>query len=276
MLFNAIRKANEDPAKLEELFVPFDLLAETAHRLSKSEPLPIPTMDTLYRVSNMTRMCEREEVLRHNLKREATKKVDAKLQRTFDFGNGFHYIVQNNWFGLWGWLEGDWLCTSCGEKHLKQLKPSNCRKCKSAEQFHYIELELESIQHFITGHPDGILVVGGHRYTLELKTSNTKYFQYIRNTMRRPLDAHLDQVNLYMFLLGIYRAIVVYFDKDTSDWMQFHVKYDKQRVERLLGKIKTVKDGIQLGSVPPRKMCDKIGCARALSCPVRIECFNSN
>lgn len=272
MLFEAIRKGH---GVAEEVFIPFDLLGESEQRLTKVEPDPIPNMDTVYRVSNMSRMCEREEVLRHLLKVQATKKVDAKLQRTFDFGNGFHSVVQNNWFGLWGWLEGDWLCMSCGEKHLKQLRPSNCRKCGNAESFHYIELSLQSLKHFLTGHPDGILVLQQHRYALELKSSNAKYFQYIRDVLRRPIDAHLDQVNLYMFLLGIYRAIVVYFNKDTSDWMQFHVKYDKARVDRLLEKIKTVKNGIQLGIAPPRTMCEKIGCARAMGCAVREQCFNT-
>ncbi len=273
MLFQAIRRGHAGPDKAPP-FIPFDLISAAEKRLTTEEDIPIPDMNTLYRVSNMSRMCEREEVLRHLLKVKATKKVDSKLQKTFDFGHGFHYIVQNKWFGAWGWLEGDWRCQSCGAKHVKQLRPSKCQNCNSSETFEYIELELENIEHYLTGHPDGILVLANYRYLLELKTSNTKYFQWIRDVRRMPLDAHLDQVNLYLFLLGIQRAIVVYFDKDTSDWMQFHVMYDKARVERLLEKIRTVKNGIQLGEVPPRKMCDKPGCARAMGCSVRNQCFS--
>lgn len=257
-------------------FVPFNFIEEADKRLGEERQKPIPDTDTIYRVSGLSKMCPVDECLRHNNKIVAKEKIDHRLKKTFDFGNGFHFVVQNTWFGDFGWLLGDWVCTNCGKKFSNQTKPKQCVGCSESNSFHYVELSLKSEKDFVTGHPDGILVVNGFEYVMELKSSNSKSFNFITEISRKPLDAHLDQINMYMYLMNKERGVIIYFDKDNSEWAQFHIKYDNARVEKQLNKIRLTKLGIKEKTVPfEHRICANKNVERAKNCPSRALCFTS-
>lgn len=260
---------------VEKAFIPFNLIEAADAKLSEKRESPIPNMDTVYRVSGLSKMCPVEEVLRYKNKIIGFNSVDSKLRKTFDFGNAFHSVAQNTWFGKFGWLVGDWICTNCGEKYLDQVMPDHvCDKCGRDDKYHYVELFLEAKEEFVSGHPDGILRLEGVDYLMELKSSNNANFEYIKNFLRRPLDAHLDQIQMYMYLLKKKHGLVVYFNKDTSEWMQFYVYFDQSRVTNQIGKVKDTKDGIKSGVVPfEKRICKVKTCDRAKKCSVRNLCF---
>lgn len=262
-MFNSIYNKNKETP-------PYDLLVDLMTKLKSSKILPPPDLTTKYRASGLSKICERQEVLRSILMVEMNEEIDPTLQMTFDIGHGFHHIVQNKW--LDHLLHGDWLCLGCAKRHIKSKKPETCQ-CGS-KSFQYIELEYDSDELFLTGHPDGVLVLpSGHKILLELKTTNSQYFQYIVSS-GRPLAAHVDQVMIYLRFTGLKDCAIFYFSKDDSKIKMFKIKYDESRFLALIGKIKVIKGGIKNKSVPSRNVCDSISCSRAKSCPVKKECFS--
>lgn len=257
-------------------FKPFDVIGEADKFLSEKRVNPIPDLNTIYRVSGLSKLCPVRESLRSSSNQLDSVEVDSVLRKTFDFGTGFHSIVQNQWFGKAGWLVGDWRCKRCGDIHRNTVMPKRCLhnlSC-SSDEFDYIELELESKEHFLTGHPDGILRLDGVDYVMELKTSNSKMYEFIKTVRRKPLDAHREQVNMYMFLLKKQHGVIIYFDKDNSQWMQFYEKFDSSLVEKQLKKIAVTKKMISDGVVDfEHRICPKSDCAAAKACSVRKLCF---
>lgn len=280
MLSDAFKRADEKEEfgvvieKSAAQFRPFDLLNEADKRLATHRVVPPPDINTKYRASGISKMCPVQEILRHRNKVSLQDNVDAKLRKTFDFGNGFHFIVQNEWFGKLGWLVGDWICTKCGHIHKRQLIPAQCGKCCGKECFHYVELELDGAT--FTGHPDGILNIEGVDYVMELKTCNSKNYEYIVNFSKKPLPSHKDQISIYMDLLGIPRGFIIYFDKDNSEWFSFYQTLDVNIVSALKRKDSLVKHGIKNPHSPlplEARVCSGKSCEKARKCPVRNLCY---
>lgn len=266
---------DESEDKSFKPFNPFNFIEASDRILTTTKKIPIPDKDTIYRVSGLSRMCPRQEVLRYLHKIEHSETINATLQKTFDFGNAFHSVVQNNWFGKFRWLYGDWKCANCGSIYKNQLMPDHvCNKCGNDDAYQYIELSLEDKENYLTGHPDGILIVDGFEYVMELKSCNSKVFQYITNVLKRPLDAHIHQVNMYMFMLGKKRGVVIYFDKDNSTWVQYHVLNNQDVIDDQLEKISKTKQGIARKIPPEHRVCPNASCDKAKSCPVKKQCFN--
>ena len=279
MLVDIFKKAYGDSeAHLDKDFKPFNpfnFIEASDRLLATKKEIPIPDKNTIYRVSGLSRLCPRQEIIRHIYKIEHFETINSTLQKVFDFGNAFHSVVQNNWFGKFGWLFGDWRCCNCGTIYKNQIKPDHvCNKCGHNDTYQYVELSLKDEENFLTGHPDGILIVDGFEYVMELKSSNSKMFQYIKNVLRRPLDAHIQQINMYMFMLGKKRGVVIYFDKDIGEWIQYHVMYNQDVVDEQLGRISDTKKGIVRKSLPENRMCPNYSCDRAKACPVRKICFD--
>jgi hypothetical protein len=252
--------------------IEFDLVQNMNKMLSITDQYDPPRPEQKYRVSHVIKLCPREEVLRYLYQIKRVDKVEATLRRTFDIGKAFHTLVQNDWFGKWGWLVGDWECTSCHKMFENSVNPKVCDKCFQTN-FFYHELTPASEEHGITAHLDGVLFVGGKKKVLELKTTNAMQFGLVANTNRRPQDAHKRQVNMYMFLTGIKEAVILYFNKNESTVHQFEEKYDESLVQEMLSNLRQARDGMRTGVVPERKVCESKTCSRAKQCPVRDLCF---
>lgn len=248
---------------------PFDFLSEINNRLKIERVVPPYTDDHVFRASELSRLfCARREALRrkHNVVWNQT--YDAKVARTFQFGHAFHKLVQDDWFGKWGWLYGDWRCDGCGEIHRKRIRPEKCERCE-CDVFHYLELKYENKVIGLTGHPDGILCLpDGEEKILEIKTASSHSYRQILQKSK-PLESHYNQVQIYMFMTGITKSVILYFDKDESLMTDFHIDYRKETVDKILSEIRAYRSG----SIPERVVCDKYSCARARGCPVREYCF---
>lgn len=267
---NAFRQIFEPIGPVSE--TRFDLSVEIRKKLPTENVYDPPTPEFFYRVSNAIKLCPRQEVLRHIHKVKRIDKIDAKLRKTFDFGRAFHTLVQNEWFGDWQWLHGTWECLRCEHKVLESFKPKLCPKCFK-NRFEYIEPELSSIKTGVTGHLDGILKVNGKKYVVELKTTNSMQFNLIANVRRKPLDNHVKQIQMYMFLSGIKEGYILYFGKDDSETHHFEQSYNKDIVNPILEGLLLARTGMRTGTVPERTLCDVKSCARAKACPVRDVCF---
>lgn len=258
---------------IKEKRTDFDLVNLINRKLESIREVPLATPDRIYRVSEMPRLCPREEVLRVKLNRPKSAQIDARLQRVFDIGTAVHSLVQEEWFAKWGMLWGAWGC-QCGfhtDRSVAAPKPETCQ-CGNP-RFRYIEMELRAPGIRLGGHPDGVLVHEGRKYVLELKSCNSKQFDLLTRIKNKPLASHVDQIQLYMCLLGIEDGIILYFEKDESQLHQFSVRYSEEHAFGLLGRLIDIREYHESGKVPGREMCENIGCARAKSCVVPKECF---
>jgi hypothetical protein len=249
----------------------WDFMREAEGKL-ESKTIHIPAdLNTIYRASGITRLCPREEVLRHFHQVIRTEVIPAKTQITFDFGNAFNDLVQNRWFGKWGWLVGDWI-SPCGKEYFNCKKPAKCDQCNS-DVFTYRELSVENRELGLSGHTDGIIENDLARKLVELKTCNSRNFIYITQTLNKPLPQHVDQIQVYFYLFKVFSGAIVYLNKDDSNWVQFSQTYNESMVKRLLEKPKAIRRGIATKVVPKREICDDKDCSRAKACPVKKICF---
>lgn len=248
----------------------FDVLGEAEKLLTETRITDPPKEDTIYRISKLPMVCARQEVLRAIHRVPHIEKIRAKQRRTFDFGHTFHRLAQEDWFGKWGWLVGTWKC-KCGFFYHGVPRPERCYQC-NGDAFHYIERDLYSEQYGVSGHPDGLIVKNGVKKILELKTANSYYYKQITEVHKRAIEAHVDQANLYMWLTGIKKAVIIYIDKDSSNWAQFPREYSEAITEKYVDKLHSIRHGIKTGSLPGR-VCENSECSRARSCPVRKQCF---
>ncbi|WP_281952012.1 hypothetical protein [Nitrosophilus kaiyonis] len=81
----------------------------------------------------------------------------------------------------------------------------------------YREKALEN--EYFTGHIDGFIKAENKLF--ELKTVNSWKFQKIKE----PLDEHITQVHIYMYMLGIKEAHIVYLNRDNGEHKAFDVSF---------------------------------------------------
>lgn len=228
--------------------------------------------DSVLRVSTVIKMCPRQEVLRYRLGIPKAEAITPTLQATFDFGNAFHELVQNRWFGQWGILIGDWRCLNCGTVVRNRKIPPHCFLCKGSK-FHYEELTPINDKHGISGHVDGVIEVGDYRGVLELKTYNGKAYSYVA-MYDKPMPGHLDQIQMYMWLTKERSGVILYFDKEESKMKNYSVSYQPEVVELFLGRVGQFRHAMRTETLPKRELCGTKDCTRARACTVRKDCFS--
>lgn len=255
---------------------PFSVISEIRTHLGSVKDKGVPSPTKIYRASELSKMCPREEVLRYLHEVRKVEQIEPKLQVTFDFGNAFNDLAQNKWLGEWNLLIGDWVCQTCKQVYLFQKKPKRCdkgRDCCGGTQFIYRELEFIDHEAAISGHPDGILEKNGKKTLLELKTCNSKIFKYITEISKTPLDFHVDQIHIYMWRYQVFEGIILYLNKDESEMKEFNISYNRARMDRLQRNVRLARDGMKTKVLPPREICSKIDCGRAKKCQVKQFCF---
>lgn len=250
---------------------PFSLI-KYLDTLNSVETTPPPTANQVYRVSHLIKLCPREEVLRFKYQVPKVQKISAKLRRIFDFGENYHLLMQNKVLANSGYLFGDWVCVRCDTIMKEQVKPKQCREC-GRERLEYIELTPKSVEHGISAHVDGVILANGKKKVLELKTVNAISFRLITEIEKRANENHVNQINMYMWLLSIPEGIILYFDKNESQLYQVEVKLNQGYVDRVLQRLASARRGMETGEVPRREVCDSITCARAKTCSVSKVCF---
>jgi rubrerythrin len=119
-------------------------------------------------------------------------------------GTAIHNQVQKVLYEM-GILEGVWKCLCCGTEFWAISPKEQCPNCTQIfKSWSYLKFKEVPIRaHLISGHADGILMVNGQRYLLELKSiknvdrPNAKYgFEKLGT---KPLDDHLVQAQLYLY-----------------------------------------------------------------------------
>ena len=113
----------------------------------------------------------------------------------------------------------------------------------NANIIHAVEQEVVWPEYHISGHADGIGVINGSQFVLEIKSaSKSSFLNYV------PYQSHIEQVQLYMHILGIKSALLLYINKEyvsygidlsllplklyfDGQWFKIiHVRYDVAKI----------------------------------------------
>jgi hypothetical protein len=214
--------------------------------------------------------------------------VDSpELEFAADRGTAFHRMTQQR-LGRLGVLFGGWRCSECG--HVHGIDPDDdallgnglrrkvtvrsavpiplvCDGCgattEQGQSFEYVEPTVydESIR--LAGRIDGIVFLNGQFIIIDVKTVGV--FERLWRPRAFPFDEHVFQVNLYMGLSGIRRAVILYEARAEEELSRFSFDaplgfnqemYDEQcSFVRRLAAIGTTEakasDGVEAGTEVP-------------------------
>lgn len=130
----------------------------------------------------------------------------------------------------------------------------------------------------VTFTPDVIIAMGKaekrKKYIVEIKSMNSASFHAMRGVHK---DA-LHQANMYMWLTGIERAIILVENKDTQEFKLWAIRYDETLIKKYIGRAKRsvqlIEEFKNTGRLPPRHtLCPMLLAAKPQRCAVSAACF---
>lgn len=235
------------------------------------------------RVSSLSGMCPREEVICAQNLVSRTKVVEAELSMTFTHGHALHWGLQNKVLADTGLLYGVWKCVDCAKQYGKHTpnimmdqelvrRPEKC-DCGSLD-FFYREQHFVNDQYRLGGHPDGFLVLPGMPGIgiFEGKSIGAHNVWKVKYT---PDMGHVVQTQAYMWLTGLQWAKILYWNKGgqgLSALVEHTVERDEEAIAAIKNMITSIWDGLASGLLPER-ICAASSCERAHECSVRELCF---
>lgn len=241
------------------------------------EDLPPLGPEDRIRASSIWDFCARREAIRWERQLTLHDEISGRLSRIFRFGRVFERYLRDTIFGGHDLLIGKWKCISCdfipptneaGDGIYK--KPTAACKC-GANAWSYFEVEKIDPSTGVGGSNDGFIYWGNDYAILEVKTANEWSYKAIIKR-GQPDIKHIAQAQIYMHLHGYKRALVWYYNKNTSEQKTFWLDYDAGFVQSLLDKARAYREYHKSKTMPAR-MCSDHRCPRAKECPVKTICF---
>lgn len=235
---------------------------------------PQDIKDVYLRASGIVDVCPRLECLVSKLKMRIVRKIDAKLGRTFRFGRAWERMFRDDVLGPQGIVIGKWKCLRCEDMPAevagkpRYSRPSTCGAC-GYSKMEFFEEKAINHEARVMGHNDGFLYWNNDYVILELKTANAYNYAGLK---LRPSENHVGQVQVYMAMHGYKTAVIIYFNKDTSEMAYHWIVFDEQVANSLLNKGRSVRIYAEGGPLPGR-LCLSKSCVRAVKCPVVDACF---
>lgn len=206
----------------------------------------------------------------------ARKRIDPGLRRIFDTGHLYHFLLQDKYLAKAQLLYGHWECRRCARATDRAgfypPKDMPCRHCGMVDAWKYCEPPIlitgKGIR--IVGHSDGVFVIRGTKYVIEIKSISTFKFQ----KLEKPQADHLNQIQLYMDALRIDRGVVLYINKDNQQLKEYLVFQEAGARETAINRALKWME-IQRGSKEiPERICGSPTDIPAEYCPYKEECFN--
>jgi len=207
---------------------------------------------------------------------KSTRKIKPDLQRIFDNGDHMHQRY-TDYFDNIGILYGVWACknplckeTYGSEEKLGILKPSDkCKKC-GCEEYEYVELEAEDKEHMMRGHMDGVLKIAEEFTVIDYKSMHSNQF----SRLREPLDKHIIQLEIYLWLLDLKCGFLLYENKDSQKIKLFEVAYNENLINKILTRVKTLREIVESKRLPKRPF--EKDSTKCTACEFRTTCWKDS
>ena len=178
------------------------------------------------RASDLGNPCVRYHV--YNRTRWAEKSLhDVGLQSIFDLGNDFEQIA------------------------LRELAEAGIRIIEQQRSFEWKDYQ-------ITGHVDGLVQVNGGAYPIEIKSMSPFVFDSIQDitSLTKGKYAYLrrypTQLNLYMLMKGIDKAVFLFKNKSTGAYKEVWMSLDYDLGEETLKRAEAINAHVTAGTLPER------------------------
>jgi hypothetical protein len=175
--------------------------------------------------------------------------MDATLLRIFQNGDHMHLRYQEYFEGMGIQIAEELELT---EKSENQMTAERCKLYN------------------IGGRTDSLIELEGESYLIELKSINGDSFKF---QLSEPKSAHVDQLQLYMFLSGVHHGILLYENKNTQEIKMFTVDYNEENIEPILQKVLYVNKCVENKVLPPREGIRTD--YKCKSCGHRGSCFGN-
>lgn len=141
----------------------------------------------------------------------AYRSIDFKLQGIFDIGSLYHEYIQTH------------LELMYGDQFEKEAKVRNAKL-------------------HTRGRADGLFTFSNVRFVLEIKTIKEGGSYGFEKVHSKPLTDHIRQAQIYMAILGIPFALILYWCKNTSEMKEHALVYDEKIWDEIRGPIEIVVD----------------------------------
>lgn len=148
------------------------------------------------------------------------KKLEPELLKIFEMGNMVHDFVV---------------------KVLESDKNKDVQLLQSE-----FPLKIECKDFLISGRVDDLVLVKASGKTFVVEVKSTKSIGYVKEAS----ESHVMQLQLYMHATGIHNGIVLYIDKGNLQSKQFHVDYDKEKVDGILDRFSELHQLLQSSLLP--------------------------
>lgn len=194
--------------------------------------------------------------------------VDDRYERIFDNGHGVHHRWQD-YLDRAGYLRGVWRCKNplCGAvygegERLGIFNPSGqpdwvC-KCGSKERLGFEEILVKTDpQYKFEGHCDAVIDVRGSQYetggpydifVADMKSMKDDQF----SELTEPKLEHIVQVNIYMWILDLQGAVLIYENKNSQYLKEMFVPRDNDLIERIKSQSLWLQEVLKQGKLPHR------------------------
>lgn len=236
------------------------------------------------RVSSLSSLCPREEVLCSIRGVHRSREISSDLAMIFAHGHALHWVLQNSILPSIEVLLGQWGCLGCGEifgskeagkdLHVTLLvRPERCLRC-GGDKFLYKEIWFGNDEFKIGGHPDGFLRLSGMHGLgiVEGKSINDRRFKEVKNV---PMLDHVIQVQAYLWLTGLTWGKLLYWNKGghgVGALKEHFIERDEGTIDQIKKMIRSIREGIR-GEGLPERVCAVRDCERADACLVAGPCF---
>ena len=121
----------------------------------------------------------------------------------------------------------------------------------------------------LSGRIDGVIKIDNETLILEIKTIDGFAF----NSLTRPYDTHISQVQIYMGYKKLDKAILVYVNKSTGELKEFIIEFSRIEYNALIDEIKSFSEDVK-NLNPPMRICSSTKSQTAKSCIYCNHCFN--
>ncbi len=194
--------------------------------------------------------------------------VDDRMERIFDNGHATHARWQN-YLDRAGFLRGYWRCknpfckkTYGEEEKIGIFNPSaqpewKC-SCGSTERLGYEEILVKTEpQYKFEGHCDAVIDVRGSQYAqngpydvfvADLKTIKDEMYR----ELMEPKPEHVVQTNIYMWILDLQGAVVIYENKDNQQLKEMFIPRDNDLIEKIKTQSIWLQDVLKQKKLPHR------------------------
>jgi len=194
--------------------------------------------------------CYRQQVLSLLFKQDQGKELPPTLLRIFAAGNSIHEKWQNIFEKISGNMKGF------------ELVKNEARSFDERYDLYFT--------------PDAQAYINNEEYIIEIKSMNTFSFKHTIGA-KDPHPSGRKQLQLYMFLRGVSKGILILEDKNDQKFTIVRIDFNHEEVipyvERL-NEIQIQKKDFLEKDIEPIGLCKKSTCKRATDCSMYSACFN--